>query len=266
MRQVTAVALYGQKPSGLRDLIKECQYLVEMEAKTQQGISFKPYDVEQVHATMVSLERCIGSAHLNKNFMMWRGRSQRMDFEGLLAYFRSCAPLPFEIQIGGFQDRDYPFTSQNQKPYARSFSVRDNKAVVMGWPLCGNPAAHLPTGASALVSESRMYPTILDALRRRCQHFGILHRYHPELTDLDNDFYFRIGIFTSSDVPDDFKQQLQSKVRQHMMNRQPEVFQVTLADMFIISYDDETLPFRTSKSWSFNDDQVNEIFIQGLYE
>ena len=266
MRQVTAVALYGQKPSGLRDLINEYQDLIETETKTQSGLSFKPYDLDQVHATVVGLERCIGSALLNLNFMKWRGRPQQMNFEGLLTYFRSCAPLPFEVQIGGFQNREYPFTSRGQKPYERSFSVQGDKAVVMGWPLCGDPAASLPVSASAWVVESRRYPTVLDALRRHCQHFGILHGYHRQFTDFDNDFYFRIGIFSPSAIPQGFAQQLQSKVQQHMGNRQPEVFQVTLADIFAVSYDDETLPLRASKSWSFVDNQVNDAFIQDLYE
>ena len=64
MRQVTLVALYGQKSEELRDLIIEIQDIIG----SHPGVNFQSYDFEQVHGTIVGLERVIDSAMFNMNF------------------------------------------------------------------------------------------------------------------------------------------------------------------------------------------------------
>lgn len=64
-----------------------------------------------------------------------------MDFDGLLNFLRCCVQIPFEVQIGGFGDRDYPFVSdpfekgQYNRPYDRMLSIQGDIVLIMGWPI-----------------------------------------------------------------------------------------------------------------------------------
>ena len=203
---------------------------------------------------------------LNFNFARWRGRSEKMDFDGLLTYFRQAAPLPFKVQLAGYDSRNYPFTSRGERPYERSFSIQGDTAVLMGWPLCGVSSVSIQKGQSELVVESRQYPMLLDKIRRHCQYYGVLHSYHRQLTDVDNDFYFRIGFFDAAVLTQNLKQQLQVQIQKHLRDRTPVVFEVELKDLFVVSYNDENLPLASSKAWSLEDKQVDECFIRGLFE
>lgn len=265
MRQVTCVAMYGRKPSKLAAIIENCQDRIDALTDKHPAVGFQRYEVEQVHATIIGLERSGVGSFQNLNFRKRREVHQDMDFAGLLEYFRRGAVLPFAVQIGGYQERDYPFVSRNQHPYDRSFSVQGDKAVVMGWPVWGDPTAPLPSGPSGLVVESRRYPASLDAIRRHCQHFGILHGYHRQFTDVDNDFYLRIGLFDPPDVPQSFAQQLEGTLRQFLKSIGPQVVQVTLSDLFAVAYVDDTLPRSTSTWWSFDCTEIDDAFIRSLY-
>src|SRR5436305_5776570 len=138
MRQATLVMHYGPKPDGLSRLIAECQKQIA----EVFGDCFQPYDMHQVHATLVSLGQVPGSTGSNLNFERYRGQQARMDFSGLLNFLRLGGQFPFQVQIGGFEKRDYPFTSQGQIPYERSFSVLGNEvavALMAGWSIREEP-------------------------------------------------------------------------------------------------------------------------------
>src|ERR1700683_612945 len=109
MPQLTLISLYGDKPKKLAALIAECQDL----AARVVGSAFTRYDLRQIHATIIGLERREGTAAGNANFSKHRGSEVTMDFDGFLTYLRRSAQIPFEVQIGGFANRDYPFTSRN---------------------------------------------------------------------------------------------------------------------------------------------------------
>lgn len=69
-RQLTLVAHYGEKPDTLKCLIQEFQaFLSQM-----LGNVFIPYNVNQVHATIASLQRADTHSLLNLNFAQYRGR------------------------------------------------------------------------------------------------------------------------------------------------------------------------------------------------
>jgi hypothetical protein len=74
-----------------------------------------------IHATITGLEALVGPPAYNANFAKYRGRDVVMDFDGFFAYLRVCGQIPFEVQIGGFANRDYPFASRKRVPYERSF-------------------------------------------------------------------------------------------------------------------------------------------------
>jgi hypothetical protein len=167
IRQATLIAKSGLS-AGLIGLC--CEKIAEAIGK-----QFSPYEMAQIHATVVGLERTAGSASCNLNYQRYRGESVEMDLPGFFNYLSSDAPLPFSIQIGGFANRDYPFTSRGHRPYDRSFSIQGDKAVVMGWPRIGRPSMQLPTAAIAKTEEGWLYPRTLDEIRLTAEEYGILH-------------------------------------------------------------------------------------------
>ncbi|NET52120.1 MAG: hypothetical protein F6K09_26535 [Merismopedia sp. SIO2A8] len=56
MRQVTLISLYGEKSLELVNLIRHCQKMIA----GITGIEFIPYELPQVHATILGLEQVIG--------------------------------------------------------------------------------------------------------------------------------------------------------------------------------------------------------------
>jgi len=262
MRQVTLVALYGQKPPDLSELLAECQKQIASEL----GGNFQPYDISQIHATIIGLERTIGSAGLNLNLGKYRNMQGGMNFESLLSLIREGGLFPFQIQIGGFKNRAYPFVSRGQRPYERAFSIQGDKTVLMGWPIQGQPFANVRTDIVTMIHESRIYPPVLDNIRRASQNFNILHAYHRLLTDVDNDFYFRIGLIENPLLNPLQQQKVENELRQFLSTIKPIVIQVTSQNVYIASYEDETLPLISTKVWSVSDLKVTADFIGSLYE
>jgi len=118
----------------------------------------------------------------------------------------------------------------------------------MGWPLRGEPAPGAPD-TFTLVQEIRRYPHNLDDIRHSAQAFNILHLWHEHPTDIDNDFYFRIGQFLSRPVQDAVDQ-AEDKLRRFLEHRGPLVVEVGISDLCFVGYEegDETLPIdRTQK-------------------
>jgi hypothetical protein len=139
-----------------------------------------------------------------------------MNFEGLLGMIRAGNTFPLQVQVGGFRNRDYPFVSRGQRPYERSFSIQGDKAVLMGWPIRGEPSANIVQSKTELIQENRVYPTALDDIRRSSQNCNVLHAYHRSLTDIDNDFYFRIGLIKNAPLNPLVQQVMETAIRQFL--------------------------------------------------
>ena len=233
MKQAALVALYGDKNADFADLIVDCQAV----ARSELGDSFRPYDVRQVHATIIGLEHATGTARRNRNFLHYRDQAVNMDIDGFVASLRGSSLFPFSVQIGGFADRDHPFRSDpfgrklESRPFDRSFSIWHDKAIVMGWPVC-------------TTTDGERYPPILDTIRRSAQTFGILHGYHRTGDAIDNDFYFRIGLVELDAAPPALVRQL----RRMLSQRLPVMLKVSLDDLSIVRYSDERLPLDSTES------------------
>jgi len=260
MIQTTLISLYGDKRPDFAAAITQCQQSVSQAL----GSAFTPYDLRQIHATIVGLERRIASPLFNANFAKHRGRDVVMDFAGYFTYLRTCGLLPFEVQIGGFANRDYPFTSRKTRPYDRTFSVQGDKIVLMGWPVRGEPLAAPPATAAASSQEARIYPTTLHTVRHAAQRFGILHGYHRTLTDVDNDLFFRIGLVDPKAVTPATTSALEAQVRQHLSAQPPLVIEIRLEDISIAAYEDDRLPLASTQTWSLADPRVTGHFVAGL--
>jgi hypothetical protein len=250
MIQLALVALYGEKPPGLARLIVDCQEQLERAL----GAAFLPYTVEQVHATILGLEQTVGAPGENAHFAQLRHERRQMDFAGLLDLVRTTPTLPLTVQIGGFADRAYGFTSRGRTPYARSFTQQGDKAVLMGWPI-------QPAGKGRMI-----YPEQLDELRRAFQPLHFLHKYHATPADVDNDFYFRIGLIDMSKVAAARLQTAAADLRHYLSIRQPLLLPVGREQIAIVAYEDERLPPSTTRFWPITDPALSATMLAGLYQ
>jgi hypothetical protein len=250
MLQITVVALYGEKSGEFAALITHCQEL----GRSILGVAFRPYDPAQIHATIFGLERKIASGFYNANFSRFRGRDLVMNLEGILDCLRRRGHFPMEVQIGGYGKRDYPFVSRQTCPYESSFSIQGDKVVVMGWPIRGKPFQQRPGTPSDRDQEAKLYPLTLDVLRRAAQAYGVLHAYHRGLADVDNDLFFRIGLFIDQpSLTVRLRDTLESEVRQFLSIQPPLVLEIRLEQVSIALYEDPTLPCATTRVWSLAD-------------
>jgi hypothetical protein len=260
MIQLTIVAFYGKKQEDFAKLIKQCQDLISNEFP-----KFKPYELEQVHATLISLKRKDGSKCENEMFSKHRISGVDMNLSGYLEFLQRSSFFPLEVQIGGFGKREYPFRSRNVMPYERSFSIQGKIAVLMGWPICDEPSIVPPMSPEEYAIESRLYPMSLHIIRHAAQSYGILHDYHEKITSTDNDLYFRIGLFEES-LGIDHTERIES-ARRYLSELSPLILQLKIDDITIVAYDNTTLPYDPlhTRYWKITDDKITEEFLLSLY-
>lgn len=243
MTQATIVALYGDKPEPLRSLLASLQ----ADVADVLGRRFTPYRLEQIHATIVGLERNERQATrlVNRNHAILRGAEVAMDFDGLLGFLRTSGLIPFTVQIGGFAERDYPFASRGARPFERSFSLQGRSAVVMGWPV-----------------TARSYPPVLAQLRRGAERFGIVHAYHATTADTDNDFYFRLGVIGDPPpVGDGIAEDLARRLRQRLAAQPPLAATIGLSQLSVAFYAAPELSPATTRAFAVDDPAVTGAFI-----
>lgn len=191
----------------------------------------------------------------NLNFAHYRNQRRTMDFAGFLTYVRSTNEFPLQIQIGGFQRQASPFMSRGLSPYKRTFSIRGDKAVIVGWSITDNPD-----------HSNFDYPLALEQIRQAFQTFNILHTYHALPTDVDNDFYLRLGLFETTALDADLKTELEETVRTMLSASEPVIVPVSTADLSLVSYEHETLPLETTRVWPLTDSKLTRDTMLTLYQ
>ena len=179
---VSLVAFYGDKPAPLIQLLKNTQnYLTQLP-------EFTPYEIEQVHGTVLGCEGFrTTEGIISQWFYLRRQEIRYLDCNNWLKYLQNGSFFPLNICFGGYKrDRDYKFLSRNQHPYDRSFQLQKiNETtyipVLIGW-----------TQKNELITRD------LDNLRRDAQEFNFLHKYHSQAHSIDNDCYLRLGTIHNS--------------------------------------------------------------------
>jgi hypothetical protein len=131
---------------------------------------------------------------------------------------------------------------------------------MIGWPI-----REAETSASHLAQEKHMYPDTLEEIRRAAEGFNILHRYYSGVKDRDNDFYFRIGLIHQLAPDSPLCRQAEHVVRAFLSAIKPVIVEITLADVYVVSFQDERLPLASTEIWSVNDDRVTAEFVWSLY-
>jgi hypothetical protein len=262
--QATIVALYGKKPEHLHTLLNDCQNAVA----GMLGHRFRKYDILQIHGTVVGLELedREPDRFLNRNFKIRRDEEVNMDFGGLLRFLRDGGHVPFQLQVAGFQNREYPFNSRVTRPFNRCFSLQGKNVVVMGWPVRGLPPTNAPSSPITSIQEGWLYPNTLDSIRRGAQRYGVLHAYHGKPEDTDNDFFFRIGMVDDPSSVDSFlKTRVHDAMRSFLGALPPFVVNVSLSDLHIVFYESEELPLSTSISYPLTREDLDDGFIRGKF-
>ena len=229
---LSLVSFYGDKPVQLIDLIQKLQICL-----TNQLIKdkFVPYQLEQVHGTIIGCEGYKTEAGvINKWFYERREETRYINFPGLIDYLQHQASLPLTIRFGGYdRNTDYNFLSRNQHLYDRSFQLQpaDNQTipVLIGWSWSNNSVS-----------------LAVDDLRRQLQQFNLLHKYHTTPKDIDNDFYLRLGTInaklTSAEI-----QAISIEIR-NLLEAQPALYiPITINDLAFAQYQDLTLATETTK-------------------
>jgi len=174
-RFVSAVAFYGPKTGALGELLAGVQALIAGHV----GDAFRPYSPEQVHATLIALNGVReGGAVVNEYLLAHAGVRREMDLPRVMDILARRFAVPLRVRIGGFRPgQAAPFTSRGQHLAERTFSVQGEAFVLVGWP------------ADSLAGDGRP----LDELRRAMNAAGVLHRYHAQPADVDNDLHLVVG-------------------------------------------------------------------------
>ena len=180
-RFISAVAFYGPKTGRLRELLTGVQALIAEHV----GAGFRPYTLEQVHATLIALNGVReGGTIVNEYLLEHAGVRREMDLPRVMDILARRFAVPLRVRIGGFRpDQPVPFTSRGQHLAERTFSVQGEAFVLMGWP----------AGSLAGVEGPARTRRPLDELRREMNAAGVLHRYHARPADVRRDQALHLG-------------------------------------------------------------------------
>jgi hypothetical protein len=243
---LSLVSYYGDKPPALRDLILALQE----QLSKHLGSAFRPYAMEQVHATIMGMETEVeNGAIYSKWYMENRGITVPVDLAGLTSYLQSRLP-PIKIRIGGYQpEQDHGFISRGQHPYERSFSIQGSTAVAMGWPV-------EPAGVGL------RYTTDLYALRTAFETYHLCHKWNKD-GYRDNDFFFVLGKIDQDLADQQHVEAAAAAVRQLMAERE-QIITLNADTLSLVAYVDTELPLHSSRVFPIQNARL--AFDHLLYE
>ena len=219
-RFISAVAFYGPKTGRLRALLTGVQALIAEHV----GNDFRPYTLDQVHATLIALNGVrAGGTIVNEYLLEHAGERREMDLPRVMDILARRFATPLRVRIGGFRPgQAVPFTSRGQHVAERSFSVQGQAFVLVGWP------------AESLAGAGRP----LDDLRREMNAAGVLHRYHARPGDVDNDLHLVVG--HQAGAPAAALARATAAVRDKLAT-DPADLAIALSDVTIVAADSHTL-------------------------
>jgi len=188
------------------------------------GAGFRPYTLEQVHATLIALNGVReGGTIVNEYLLEHAGVRREMDLPRVMDILDRRFAVPLRVRIGGFRPgQPIPFTSRGQHLAERAFSTQGEAFVLVGWP------------ADSLTGAARP----LDELRRAMNAAGVLHRYHARPADVDNDLHLVVG--HHADAPAGALARATAAVRDTLA-ADPADLAIALSDITIVAADSHTL-------------------------
>lgn len=232
--QLTLVSYYGGKPEELERFVLACQNKIIATI----GASFLPYPLEQVHGTIIGLEGYrVADKIKNANFDIHLSQTRLVDPSEFLAFAQSENVDSINIKMGGYSPEFKKFTSRDQVPYKRSFSVQNNIVTVMGWPTAAQEGCRL-----------------LDKYRRSFNKVNVLHKWHRTPTEIDDDFYLVLG--RVQQIEDWDKEHLTRVMRQYLSKKVTTKVRIERKSLAVIGYLDPQLPRSTSCVYSLMDNKL----------
>jgi hypothetical protein len=246
MNQLTLISLYGSKNSILKNLLYSIFDKINL---TIIGKSFNPYQLIQIHSTIVGLEKAVNDTYYNLNLLQDKNIKSNMDFECLFSKLNSHFPM--KIRFGGF-NRDFKdFLSFRKKPFSRSFQIdlAKKKIVLIGWPH-KNGDFH-----------SKLLWNLRNEIEKQC---NIRHKYADEE---DNDFYLVLGeiVQPAFNSTNKFKEDilnLENSIRQFLADNSFEI-EINFTDLKIAQYTNGTLPVEKTKIYEI--ENLTSSLIKTLY-
>ncbi|NJR47953.1 MAG: hypothetical protein HC775_20820 [Hyellaceae cyanobacterium CSU_1_1] len=245
MQNISLVAFYGDKPVPLASLIQKLQRCLANHQLLQD--KFIPYQLTQVHGTIIGCEGCkTDLGVVNQWFKEKRQEIKYIDFAGLINYLQHQVNLSITIRFGGYdRNTNYNFLSRDQHLYHRSFQLQsaDNNIipVLIGWSW-----------------QDYAVTLAIDNLRRDLQQFNLLHKYHTNPEDIDNDFYLRLGTInaklTSAEI-----QAISTDIRNWLETQLPFYIPITLNDLAFAQYQDLTLTPATTQIFPVAEITANQF-------
>lgn len=253
MKQMTLISLYGSKPKKLQEPLKVlCDKIQSSNLKS----FFKPYNLDQIHGTIIGMEKLPGSNDFY-NANIWREfkNKRKMDFDPLIDVLYTH--LPITIRIGGFDSSYKGFMSLDRKPYERSFQIQwsTRKVTLIGWPHEDEEF------------RSKNLWLLRKDIEEKC---NIRHKY-AKLKD--NDFFMVLGELTGFNSLSEQELRklrtqsavLEENIRQYL-SYTPIDIQITSKDVFIALYENEALPLESTKIYGVEKHGANNSFIKTLYK
>lgn len=233
MRNVSLVAFYGDKPVGLASLIQQLQAYLFNHPLLQN--KFIPYQLKQVHSTLIGCEGWQTSQGvINQWFQEKRQETKYIDFWGLTNYLQNQVNFPLTIRFAGYErQQNYNFLSRHQHPRDRSFQLQsvaqDIIPVLIGWSW-----------------QDDAVTLAIDNFRREFQHFNLLHKYHGNPDDLDNDFYLRLGTIKAKLTLSE-SQTISTEIL-NLLEVQPSLYiSINLENLAFVQYQDLSLTPKNTK-------------------
>jgi hypothetical protein len=244
--QATLVSHYGEKSSELSDLIRESQDILAR----CLGSSFYPYQLHQVHGTVIGLEGHRTETKIRNLNSAEAGVGSEVDPSALLSFLRGPEFPSIRVRIGGYRyHQHYPFTSREMHPYLRSFSIRGDIAVAMGWPVGGSN-----------------FPNSLDGLRWQFDsRLGVRHKWHRKPDDTDNDFFLALGRLDRRLLSATRIQHVSEQVRLFLAGLDGIIVPIGINTLKIAAYLEPQLPLETSCWFEVKDSRLTPERLLGLY-
>lgn len=228
-KQLTLVAFYGEKSNHpLWNLVKELQDRIT----TILGENFTRYNLKKIHGTIIGLEgRRMGGEVVNENYLKKYGELRAMEIKELIDSIANNNQLfPICIKVGGYKaEQQFPFISNGKHPYFRSFSIQKTIAVAMGWPV-------------KKIGDELTYPSSIDNLRRTCNTFNVLHKYHNPPQFYDNDFFFVLGNLRK-ELNNNLIERCETQIRNCLANSSLPPIEITPNDLKIVAYSEGDTTF-----------------------
>jgi hypothetical protein len=215
--KTTIVMFYGIKDPSLASLVCSLQEL----AAQALGKQFLPRPLDEVHATLIGLERS-ESATLDQT-------------AEIVAYLDCEFRKSLLVQFGGFEDKDYVFSSRGERLYSRSLSVVGNDLVLIGWPV--NPIDSQPD-------------LELDRIRHECQAYGFRYKYYDSPGAVDPDCYMTIGDIGEAVNESDIERLLtQGRL---LLSEKPSKLNTDTSSIKLAIYEDRRLPSSSTRTVALN--------------